>query len=343
MKHPTVDYPKDQWWIAAYSSEVGRTLLARTILGQRVVLYRKESGEAVAVAGYCPHRNYPLENGSLVGDAIRCGYHGFEFSGTGMCTKIPSQLLVMGKPVLPTYPLVEKCGVLWIWTGDPGRADLSKLPDAEAIGLGAAGWQVTVSPMITIAGRYSLLIENLMDLTHVSFIHADTIPAGEAVVSVSSEVVVDGQIVRVVRKGNGLPSNPFFKLLFPDYSGSINQHFDSDYLGPCLIRTGGQVLAADDGRALGTLNFIHAVTPETKHSTHYFVLAARNFGHENPAISQILLGMGDRIQPQDSAAIEAIERGLQAFPEMPREISCEVDQGGLRVRRMLAQQISQEA
>jgi len=341
MQHPTDLFPLQQWWIAGHAEEVGREILPRTLCGKRVVLFRTEAGQAVAMGGICPHRFYPFEKGSLVGDRLRCGYHGLEFDCTGSCSKAPSQSDTPWKTGIASYPVHEAGGLVWIWMGDPEQADPSLLPDLSSIGLAGKGWVVNTSPGVQLKGRYSLLIDNLLDLSHVSFIHADTIPAGEALVHIPSDFIATDRSVNVERIGRNIPSNPFFQMLFPDYSGPVDQHFDTHYLGPCLIRTGGPIYRAG-GDELGCLNFIHGITPETATSCHYFVMTARNFAVENSGISQMLLDMGDRIQPQDIDAIEAIEQVLKRSDDLPREISGRADTGGIRVRRLLEKQLADE-
>jgi len=136
-------YPREQWWVAAYSSEVERDLLARDILGEPVILYRTEAGEAVAQAGICPHRAYPLSKGRLVGDAVQCGYHGFRFGVDGQCQHVPSQTGVPQNAQLRAYPIFEQAGLIWLWTGSPGRADPGLVPDLHSLGLGeGTAWKV---------------------------------------------------------------------------------------------------------------------------------------------------------------------------------------------------------
>ena len=74
-----MSFARNQWYVAAYGREVGRELLARTVLGEPLVLYRTEAGEAVVLADRCVHRRYPLSQSRLDGDTIVCGYHGFTF------------------------------------------------------------------------------------------------------------------------------------------------------------------------------------------------------------------------------------------------------------------------
>ena len=166
---------RNGWYVAAFRNELGRDLLARTILNQPVVLYRKEDGEAVAVGGRCPHRHFPLGKSCLKGDAIVCGYHGIAFGADGRCVDIPSQDVVPRAYTIPTYPLVEHGLWAWIWMGDADKADVALLPDLEEIGVTAAGMTARPFYVQEVQGRYQLLNDNLLDLSHLAFLHASSI------------------------------------------------------------------------------------------------------------------------------------------------------------------------
>ncbi|HLI23240.1 MAG TPA: Rieske 2Fe-2S domain-containing protein, partial [Stellaceae bacterium] len=105
------------WYVAAYAREVGAAPLARTILGEPVLLYRAESGAAVALEDRCCHRNLPLSMGAREGDAIRCGYHGLKFDAQGRCIEIPGQKEIPPDTRVKSYPLVEKFNFVWLWMG----------------------------------------------------------------------------------------------------------------------------------------------------------------------------------------------------------------------------------
>lgn len=336
-------YPREQWWVAAYSSEVGRDLLARDILGEPVILYRTEGGEAVALAGICPHRAFPLSKGCLVGDAVQCGYHGFQFGADGSCRHVPSQTGVPQNARLRAYPLFEQAGLIWLWTGTPGRADPGLVPDLHSLGLGRGDWAVEQHPLATVAARYTLLIENLLDLSHVTFIHHSTIPAGEKVAAIPVDVIETEASLTIQRRGENLPLNPLLATQFPGQLGPFHQHFDAEYLGPCLIRTGGAMYDAASGKLLGVQNYLHLLTPAGPSRLHYFVNTARSFGIDRPELGDMQVAMGARIQPEDIEAIEAIERVLQSGATLPREISARVDTGALKVRRRLEMQIRSES
>ena len=340
-------YPFDQWWIGAYSSEVGRELLQRKILDQPVVMYRTQAGEPVALAGLCPHRLYPLVKGRLDGDAIQCGYHGFIYDQTGRCVRVPSQDAVPTKFAVRRYSLIERAGIIWIWTGREAGADASLLPDLQSMGLGAEGWAVERHPIATVKARYQLLIDNLLDLSHISFIHNTSIPGGGAVVRLPCEISETKSSLLVQRVGKAIPSNPHYRFLFPSYEGAVDQSFDTELFGPHLIRTGGPIHASEGQRAaesrlLGVTNFLHGITPESPTSVHYFVMTARNFRIDSAAIANANLRMGAMIQPEDIAVIELIESNVEQFASTRREFSVATDDGAIRARRRLAAQIRAE-
>ena len=84
-------YLGNAWYVAAWSDDLTEgQLLARTILKEPVVLYRKSDGAVVALGDRCPHRFAPLHMGKIVhGDRVQCPYHGLEFDQTGACVLNP--------------------------------------------------------------------------------------------------------------------------------------------------------------------------------------------------------------------------------------------------------------
>src|SRR5512134_1088063 len=122
---------RNAWYAAGFSDEFGRALLARTFLSEAVVLYRTEDGRPVAFEDRCAHRRLPLSMGRLVGDEIECGYHGLVYDCSGTCVKIPGQPRASIPPGarVRSYPVVDRHHYLWIWMGDPARADATLIPD----------------------------------------------------------------------------------------------------------------------------------------------------------------------------------------------------------------------
>ena len=337
-------YPFNAWWVAAYAHEVTREILGRTILGERVILYRSEAGEAIALSGICPHRSFPLERSFLVGDAVRCGYHGFTFERDGACTFVPSQpgSGVPKKADLRRYPLIERGGMIWIWTGEERLADTGLMPDIEALGLGKEGWTGGGTDTMHVAARYTLLIDNLLDLSHVSFIHTGSISGAEALVQAPARLVEDEHSLNVERVIRNVPSNPLLAAQHPGIDCTFDQHADAEYFGPALCRTGGPTYRHGSGEALGCENFLHFITPETPYSTHYRVVIVRNFQTENDDLTKMIVGIVENVLPEDKAAITWIEEVLQGSGGSVHEVSQRVDNGALKVRRRLEAQIRSE-
>ena len=127
------NYPFNCWYVAATTDEVGRDLLARRLLGIPVVLYRRSSGDVVAMEDRCVHRAYPLSEGRLDGDRLVCGYHGFVYDPDGRCVDVPSQERVPQGACVRTYAVHEQPPFVWIWLGEPGAAALRRRPSRAGL------------------------------------------------------------------------------------------------------------------------------------------------------------------------------------------------------------------
>src|SRR3954452_4390309 len=169
-------FARDHWYVVASSAEVGENLLARTVLGNHLVLYRTKSGAPVALPDRCPHRRYPLSQGHLIGDEIQCSYHGLRFDSCGTCVWVPGQERIPSKANLTPRPLVEDGAWIWAWMGDPAAPDHSRRPHTPWFSLD--GW-TEVHGMEPLDASYGLLVDNLLDLSHETFLHAGFIGTPE--------------------------------------------------------------------------------------------------------------------------------------------------------------------
>lgn len=166
----------NSWYVAAWAHELGDRPLARTILGEPIVLFRTASGAVGALRDRCPHRHLPLSMGKIVGEDIECGYHGMQFGVGGRCRAIPSQSLVPPSARVRAYPLREKYGWVWIWMGEADAADEALIPDFSKLTDPAFA---AVGKTNHVRASYRLLIDNLLDLSHVGFVHTSTIGNAE--------------------------------------------------------------------------------------------------------------------------------------------------------------------
>ena len=164
---------RNAWYIGAWVDELGDKPLARRICGDPVVLFRDGSGKAAALADRCCHRAAPLHLGSLVEAGIQCGYHGLVFDANGRCVTIPGQKLIPQDAQVRSYPTVERDQLVWLWMGDPALADPAKIVDFPYHN-DTAHWP-NKHAVYSIKGNYMLMVDNLMDLTHLGYLHARTV------------------------------------------------------------------------------------------------------------------------------------------------------------------------
>lgn len=334
-------YPRRLWWVVALSEELGYQILARTILGYPIVLARDENGVPFAMHAYCPHRSFPFEMSKIVNGRMQCGYHGFEFNRNGQCVHVPTQSSVPTDSDVRTYPVTERDGLVWLWTGEPELADSALVLDAGSIGMGP-GWDRHNFGLHTVKARYTLLIDNLMDLSHVGFIHAKTVPASGAVVMTEPTAEETSHSLLVKRRGLNLPPNPLSMALFPHHQGNYDQDFDAEFYTPALLRAVGDFFNSATGEVLGTYNVLNFITPETESSVHNWGIPCWNVELGNPAVGSFIKMMGDAIFPEDTVALEMVEAGLQRIGGEPREVSSRADTGALRVRHRIEKLIAAE-
>ena len=337
--YPT-EFPRNQWYVVARTDEIGDTLLSRWLLGERVVLYRTASGQSVALADICPHRQFPLSKGRRIGDTIECGYHGLVFSADGRCVRVPQQDHIPSGICARVYPLFERWGLIWIWMGEPQRADGSLIPDHSF--MERDGW-VSVSGTLHLNARAQLLNENLLDLSHLSYLHPTSLGT-ERLAEVPVEAEWDERSVRVYRTMKNIEAPGFFVRAM-GLHGFIDRTQVAEFFAPGFHITHVSAKPAgdaDDAR-LCQHKAVHCVTPETRTSTHYFWALARDYCIDDPEVTQFALVGLDRVFREDVDACEAIEVALVAAePNDPFHVNIKVDAGPLQARRIIERMAAAE-
>lgn len=337
MTTPT-DFVRDQWYVVASTDEISDIPLARTVCGEHIVLFRQTDGTIVALADRCPHRGYPLSLGAVVGDEIQCGYHGLRFDGCGTCTWAPLQNNIPSRANVETYPLATTGPWIWVWIGDPSAPDPDKLTALPW--LDNPDW-AEVHGMEPLAARYSLLIDNLLDLSHESFLHAGLIGTPEvAVTPIETRVDEDADVVYVERHMESVECPPFYSdttgLSTPiDRWQDIEYHPVGCYILHSRVAAAG-VVPRPDGADPGAahLTVLYAITPVDEHNTMDFWALARDFAVGDSAIDEYLARMNREVILQDVRALDLLEQRLAAEDD-PSEVSLKIDTGALAARRMI--------
>ncbi|MFV2198709.1 Rieske 2Fe-2S domain-containing protein [Nocardiopsis sp. LOL_012] len=334
------EFVRNQWYVAAYGDEIGRELFARTILGEPIVFYRaEEDGAVVALADRCVHRRYPLSESRLDGDRIVCGYHGFTYDRRGTCVSVPGQKRIPRTARVPAYPVVEQDSFVWVWIGDADRAESTPIPRAPW--LDDAGYTV-VKGMEPLAARYDLLVDNLLDLSHETYLHGGYIGTPEvAETPITTEVDEAGRVVYVSRHMADAACPPFYAES-TGIRGRITRWQDIEYRPPCLYLLHSRiapvgVLPGDDGTDPDAFHVevVYAITPETEHSTHDFWAVARDFALGDEDVTAFLAESNRTVVMQDVVALDLLEKVVEQEADGYQELSVNIDTGGLAARRML--------
>ena len=326
---------KNSWYVAAWDREVGRELLARTFLGEPVVLFRTEKGAAVALEDRCCHRHLPLSMGKIEGDMLRCGYHGLKFDAAGRCVEIPGQDGVPPQARVRAYPLHEKYHWVWIWMGEPEKADPALIPNwwwAEH-----PGWAFTRPDRVHVKCNYQLVSDNVLDVTHLAYVHAGSIGA-PSITEFPGTVEREERLVRFTRWIRDRPPPPLYKKA-GGFAGNVDRWQIVEHVPPCFTVN---FAGCQDRETKIELNALSAPTPETATTTHYFFGFVRNFGLQDPEVDAICGRDMVKVFNEDFPVLEAQQRMMAMKPDAPR-VDIKVDAAPMAARRLLERMIMREA
>ena len=220
------------WYVAAYDQEIGREPLGRMILGEPVVFFRTAAGAPVAFEDRCAHRHLPLSMGQLVGDTLQCRYHGLRYDASGACVKVPGQDTIPPAARVKTYPVIERYRWLWIWMGDPALADPAAITDFHWLDdpfWGAKGQYLHVK------ANWQLIVDNLLDLTHLAFVHETTIGNAALVQNAKVKVERAANNVVVTRWIIDAPAPPTF-VKAGGFTANVDRWQIIDFVPPAFLR-----------------------------------------------------------------------------------------------------------
>ncbi len=181
-------FPLDQWYVAALGWQLTDKPVARTLLNKPVVLFRTSDGKVAALEDRCCHRALPLSNGTLEDQGLRCGYHGLLFNGEGRCIEIPGQDKIPGKARVPAYHVRERDRIVWIWFGSSEHPE--PICEPPAYDVHSSGEYLFDGDVYHYDAPYQLIHDNLMDLSHLGYVHLRTI-GGNASIHMNAEMKVE--------------------------------------------------------------------------------------------------------------------------------------------------------
>jgi len=337
---------KNAWYVACTPDEIDGRPLGRRICGEAMAIYRSAEHGVVAVEDFCPHRGAPLSLGFLRDGHLICGYHGLVIGGDGKCVAMPGQR-VQGFPANRVFPTVERHGFVWVWPGDVALADPARIHPLHWAD--SPEW-VYGGGLFNVGCGYRLMIDNLMDLTHETYVHASSIGQQE-IEEAPVNTKVHGDEVVTSRFMQGIMAPPFWRTALR--GNGLADDVPVDRWQVCRFTPPSHVLievgVAHAGRggydapdALKASSIVtDFITPETDTSIWYFWGMARRFNPADRALTEAIRAGQHTIFSEDLALLERQQRNLLDRPDRVL-MKLNIDAGGVHARRVLDRLIAEE-
>ena len=338
-------FPMGRWWVAGFASELADKPLARTLLGRPMVLFRKPDGTVAALADRCCHKDLPLSCGDIEARGLRCGYHGLLYDTDGACIEIPGQDKIPSKARVASYPLRDRDQLLWVWVGatpdDRPADEPPRYPFHDDLRYQHGGAHYHYD------APYQLIHDNLMDLSHVGYVHKKTI-GGNPLQHMTAKfnTTVDGEVVRVVRPMPGTFPPPTYTAVWP-LQAQVDRWQEAEFrVSHIVIWTGAMNPgegSLDDAERPGLhIRGFHGVTPETATSSHYFWTVATNPHPDFAGAAGKLIQDVSATFDEDKQIIEAQWMNQRRFPNR-HNVDIHIDVGPNRARRIVDELAAQSA
>lgn len=339
---------ENSWYMAGWSEELGAgKLLARTIIEQPLVLFRDEGGQALALQDRCPHRFAPLRLGAYVPSGrIRCGYHGLEFDGSGRCVANPhGQGAIPAAARVNAFLTAERQGIVWVWMGVQHRADPGQIPDFSEVSAEVAH---VARRYLFIRANYLLESDNILDLSHIQFLHPGTL-ASASVANAVPKIDQEGNTIvsRRFIAGDQLP--PFLGHTFQIPKGArADRWLDVRWDPPAsLLQTISIAVSGAAREDAVTIRIPHIFTPETRSTTHYWFASCMERGRYIDGDERVRAHVEGLTRPfatEDRPMLEAQQEviGNQDFWELA-PVLLRGDEAAIRARRLVDKLIGQES
>lgn len=338
-----MDYVRNAWYVAGWSSEFGEELCSVTVLDESMVMFRNSKGAVIAMEDRCPHRLLPLSKGKRIGDDIQCGYHGMTFNCEGKCVRIPGQENLPASAYVVTYPICEKNNIVWIWMGEAERANPEDVFDMPQFT--DPNWHAHQGEVLHLKAHYLNVAENLVDPAHVSFVHPTTL-GNAASENVPVHVSTAGETILAWRWIRDSEPVGFFKQ-FGGFTGNVDRWHYYHLHMPCtaVIDFGSvdtQLNLSENERDKGVRIFaLHFITPITADYSIDRWMHLRNTAVGDEAASEQMDAMFKIAFDEDKHILEAIQRE-EAKPRKRRPIRIAIDKGPSVYRKRIRELVDAE-
>lgn len=308
------------WHLVARSKEIkGNQPFSTSLLGTPLVLFRGKEGRLQCLHDLCPHRNAPLSLGKVVGDSIRCAYHGWRFSGGGQCVEVPSLMdpSKLPKRCIKSFPVIEEQGSIWVtlhtsverssFCGPgydsghaPAHASGRRWPYSRAEGYRS------FELVTNVRAPFDLAVENFVDCTHTPFVHAGLFrsPSSRPATAIVRHTATGVKIETSEESGQKSLLGRLLGALGGAAPGTrqSTQHIDELIL-PATVRV-------DYRWGERHICSVSVCTPLDSENTRIFTRVFVRFGLHSMVIAWILKALTRKILSQDLIILEGQARRI---------------------------------
>ena len=337
-------FARNRWYAACWTADLGDAPFARRILDEPVVLYRDPDGAVHALEDRCPHRLVPLSMGTVTDKGLQCGYHGMVFGGDGACTHIPGQTMIPPRACVRSFPVAEKYNLVWIWMGDADRADPATLPDIAHHG--DDGWELIDGGYQYHASNYLNIVENLMDPSHTTFVHKQTI-GNPAAANEGVKVEKSDLQLTAYKWIKGKPPSQM-DVAIKDFGGAMVDRgifftmiLPSTSLVDVITMPAGLEPTEENMDKGLRNNAWKFLTPETEGATHFFWLHLRNYHVGDTAWSGKMRAIFEKTFFEDRD-IEVAMQTSQDLLGIRQKLALEIDRAPTMAIRMIERMVKDE-
>ena len=338
---------RNAWYAGAWAHELTtENMVSRKLLGETLLFMRTTDNAISVMRDRCSHRFAPLSIGRREGDCVRCMYHGLVFAADGSCIEEPGRKGVSPGTAIRSYPAVERYRLIWVWMGDPALADPADIPDCHF--QDDPAWACEPR-YIHYESDYRLILDNLLDFSHLAFVHENTLGGSRAIAEVRPKVEQTETGVRLTRWYLDDPEVAPYLRGFATFEGRVDRWhiYHLATKGNVFIMDSGSAPAGtgapEGNRAPEAMQFVatQIATPEDERHTHFFWSYAHNFRIDDPAFTRML---SERIEEgfrEDKFFIEAQQKIIDESGGDKMAFIL-ADNGLALGRRLIEQQVAAE-
>ena len=343
MSHPIV---RNAWYVVSWAHDLpDQKPVAFTLMGEPLVLWRTDSGAPVAFEDRCVHRLAPLSLGRCEGAKLRCMYHGLLFDRSGACVEIPGQDMIPPQAKVRAYPAAERHGWIWVWPGDPAKADADLIPDVWPLDR-ENGWLLGTG-ILDYQSEARLICDNLIDLSHLSYVHPATFGTTESWATMPAKI---SALPRGVRYELWLEDQP---NMVGGGGGRVDPWTTYDMLVPGIFMLRNTIYPVGTAKAcnheapgpdvkpLFDAYTCQAATPTGSATARYFYSWGPHSSVGDENVRDMLMGVARQAFAEDQAMIEGQQRVLNVTPN-PRIMPTAGDRPVVLFNQILAKLAREE-